>query len=142
MKKKIIWIFISAILLIGVIFVIKAFLPRPIADSGIEEVVQVQFNWNYGEEDSKLEVGHFIPEKVAECLSKYKEQRTFVRHKGYAMKNVQMSILIRTNKGTKDIIIGDDTYTQQPTGPAYRILEEEKFIKEIFDVCGYKCDNN
>ena len=53
------------------------------------------------------------------------------------MKDVQLRILIRTDEGTKDIIIGKVTYSQKGTGPSCRILDREKFIKEIFNVCGY-----
>ena len=140
MKKKVLWIIGTIIVLAALIFVIKAFIPRPIADLGIEEIILVEANFNYGEEDSKLENIHFIPDKVIECISKYKEQRTFVRHKGYAMKNVQLSVLIRTNSNIKEIIIGKDIYCQGGFGPGYRILNAEQFKKELFRVCGYNED--
>lgn len=132
--KKIIWI----IILIAIsVAAVSWFMPKPLGDGEIKEVVLVQANLNYGAQDSKLEYVHFIPDRITECLNKYKEQPTFLRHNGYAMKDVQLRILIRTDEGTKDIIIGKDTYSQKGTGPSYRILDREKFIKEIFDVCGY-----
>ncbi len=137
MKKKVLWIIGTIIALVALMFVIKAFMPRPIADLGVEEIILVEANFNYGEEDSKLENVHFVPDKVIECISKYKEQRTFVRHKGYAMKNVQLRVLIRTNSNIKEIIIGNDIYCQSGFGPAYRILNAEQFKKELFQACGY-----
>lgn len=137
MKKKIFWIIFVIIFVATVIVVAKTFTPRSVADTEILEVVRVQANFNYGEENSMLEDGHFIPDKIIECLSQYKEQCTLVRNKGYAMKNVQMHITVRTRDGLKDIIIGKDTYSQKGSGPAYRILDEDKFKKDIFNVCGY-----
>lgn len=140
MKKRFLWIIGAIIALVALMFVIKAYVPRPIADLGIEEIILVEANFNYGEDDSKLENVHFVPDKVIECISKYKEQRTFVRHKGYAMKNVQLRVLIRTNSGCKEIIIGKDIYCQSTSGPDYRILNAEQFKKELFKACGYKWD--
>ncbi len=137
MMKKVMGTIVSVAVIVTVIYVVKAFTPHPIADSGVEEVVRVQANLNYGKTDSKLIDVHFIPDKIIECVSKYKEQRTFTRHKGYEMKNVQMSILIRTNDGLKEIVIGKDTYCQHGSGPSYRILDEEKLKKDLFGVCGY-----
>lgn len=137
MVRKV-WIFMPFVIIVIAVIIVKFFMPRPMSDSGIQEIVIVQANFNYGEEDSKLINGHFIPNRIIECISKYKEQRTFVRRKDYATKNVQMRILIRTNDGLKEIIIGKDTYSQKGNGPVFRILDEDKFKKEIFDVCGYK----
>ncbi len=137
MKKKIIWIVIAFTVILMSVLIFKGFMPRNMADYKIEEIVRVEANFNYGEEDSELTDVHFIPERIIECISKYKEQRTLTRRRGYAMKNVQISILIRTNDGLKEIIIGKDTYSQKGSGPAYKILEEEKFKEEIFNICGY-----
>lgn len=137
MKKKALWIIVIVIVLSTLMFVIKAFMPRHVADLGIEEIVLVEANFNYGEENSKLTEVHFVPDKVIECISKYKEQRTITRHKGYAMKNVQLRVLIRTDKRVKEIIIGKDIYCQSGSGLEYRILDVEQFKKELFQVCGY-----
>ncbi len=137
MKKKIIWLSVSFALILMTVLIFKVYMPRNIADSKIEEIVRVQANFDYGEEYSKLTDVHFIPKQIIECISKYKEQRTLTRHKGYAMKDVQMSILVRTSDGLKEIIIGRNTYSQKGSGPAYKILDGEKFKKEIFDACGY-----
>ncbi|MBR5614118.1 MAG: hypothetical protein IKW64_02295 [Clostridia bacterium] len=137
MMKKVMRIIISVAVVVTIIYVVKTFIPHSVADLGVEEVVRVQANLNYLKTDSKLIDVHFIPNRIIECLSKYKEQRTFTRYKGYSMKNVQMSILIRTNAGLKEIVIGSDTYCQHGSGPSYRILDTEEFKKEIFDVCGY-----
>ena len=142
MKKKGVIIFLFVIIIVAAIITVKAFLPRPITDSGVLEVILVEANTNYGQEGSKLEYVHFIPDRISECISKYREQRTLIRHKGYAMENVFVRIMIRTKEGVKDIIIGKDTYTQKGFGPAYRILDEQKFKEEIFDVCGYVVPGN
>lgn len=132
---------INVILCIAVLFIIffgvKEFMPRPIAENGVEEVILVEANFNYGEENSKLTAVHFLPEKVVECLSSFKEQRIFKAKGGYAEKNVQMTFLLRTKSGLKRIIIGKETYCDTGNGKFYKILDEENFKKAIFDVCGY-----
>ncbi len=111
--------------------------PRPIADSGIEEVVRVQANFNYGDDKSELEDIHFSPDKIIECISGYKQRISLTKHNGYAMKNVQISIVIRTNNGLKEIVIGKDTYCHDGSGFEYKIKDEKSFKKDIFDAVGY-----
>ena len=136
MRKK--FVVTTIIMLVSITtLLIITFTPRPIADNGIEEIITVEANWNYGQEDSTLSEIHFIPGRVEKCISKYKEQRTFSIHRGYAMKNVKLRIMIRTNKGVKDIIIGKDIYSRNSSGLDCRILEAKEFEKEIFDICGY-----
>lgn len=136
MRKKLVVTTIIMLVSITTLLIIT-FTPRPIADNGIEEIITVEANWNYGQENSTLSKIHFIPDRVEKCISKYKEQRTLSIHRGYAMKNVKLRIMIRTNKGVKNIIIGKDTYSRNSSGLDYMILGTKEFEKEIFDICGY-----
>ena len=114
----------------------------PVADSGIEEIICIQLNFEYGKEESRLEDVHFIPKKVAECISKYKNQLTLDHYNGYQMKNVEMDIMFRTKDSVKNIVIGNEIYSYGKNGMKYRILNGEKFRKELFEICGVPLDEN
>ena len=137
MRKKLVLTTIIIVVISITTLLIITFTPRPIVDNGIEEIITVEANWNYGQENSTLSEIHFIPDRVEKCISKYKEQRTFSIHRGYVMKNVKLRIMIRTNKGVKNIIIGKDTYSRNSSRLDYRVLGTKEFEKEIFDICGY-----
>lgn len=138
MRKKLLrLILVISIFCFGYL-IFKLCIPSLVADSEIKEVVRVQANFNYGDDESVLEDIHFSPDKIIKCISGYKEQLSVIKHNGYAMKNVQLSIIIRTNRGLKEIVIGKDTYCHDGSGFEYKIKDEKNFKKDIFDACGYE----
>ena len=142
MKRKAVWIFVLCFVVVSMIAAVIRFIPRSVTGSGIEEIVAVQANFGYGSDTCELTDIHFNREEFADCLSKYNEQRTFDKSNGFAVRDVQLRIMIRTNEGVKDIIIGTDTYTQDGDRVNYKILDADNLKKELFEICGYSEKKN
>lgn len=132
-KKVLAGLFVLFILLVtGMVL----FLPRPIVNDADEVVVQrIQYNPDFSQDGAEadfMEIEDYDAEKIAECLSNYRERRTMTKAESYQLDNVEIRIIISVNGEMREILLGKENSSRGGYGTyQYEIINAEKLCEEL-----------
>lgn len=137
MRKKIILLSILAILVCAVL-IAALFHPAPILDDS-EEIfyLWITYNPSYGMQETSdfIEISDYNQDEVLNCLSKYNETLTLERSYSYSLNDVELEIMIYSEKGLKQIRMGDINEVSYGYGSFLRTIEQGDFLrKELKDI--------
>lgn len=122
--------------LIIVFMLCRLLVPRPVADGSELSIIYVKYNPCFNQGDSFEQVvieGH--DEEILACLRQYQEHRTVSRAVGYSWNDVQISILLHTESGSKEILLGNVHYSYDSYGKAkYEILNADQLRSELLQI--------
>lgn len=122
--------------LIIVFMLYRLFSPRPVADDSEISIIYVKYNPYFNQEDHFEQVvidGY--DEEIIACLRQYQERRTLSRALGYSWKNVELSIMLQTESGSKEILLGNLHYSCDSYGKAkYEILNADQLRSELLQI--------
>ncbi|MGI6027827.1 MAG: hypothetical protein ACOX81_00270 [Candidatus Heteroscillospira sp.] len=88
--------------------------------------------YNYSADSKLLELSDAETEKVVECLSRYKERRTFNRAYTYSLNDVELDITVLFDNGIKSVLLGKQNTTSEGYGTfRFVIINPEALLAEL-----------
>lgn len=144
-SKKPVLLFVIIVFILSIaLIIVFLFLPRPIIeDVSTSQIVMIQFNPYVDDStDQLIEVTEYNAKEILTYLSNCKEQRTLDKAGTHWLGNVKLDIVIDTEDGLKDIILGKDSYSYESYGkPKYKILDADNLISALLEMINIEAVN-
>lgn len=130
-------VFVSSIIIIIAISVIAnytIFMPTPIVkDVGKYHIIMIRYYENGGSQVTHVK--DYNQEEILKYLNTCMERRTLESSGGYMLGDVTIEIILHTEEGTKQILLGNINYSSFGRGtPKYKILHTDEVKVEILKI--------
>lgn len=145
MKKKLLF----AVILVPIIYVaVIIFLPQFFPSHYIVDepdacsIVRITYNYGFNQDSGEaVEITEYDEDEVLACLSRHKERRTLAKGGGYRLGDVEIEIMLHTQDGLKNILLGDRNLNcsfESSDDPKYTILDVESLRLELLQILNVK----
>ncbi len=135
MKRKYIFIVFIVILSVALFMVYQIFFipTQIIEDVNTSHIVRIQYNVdNTGK---FIDVDNYDETKILNYLNTCNERRTLHKAGKYFLSDVTIEIIIRTDIGPKDILLGNINYSSYGTGTTkYEILNSNEVTTALLEI--------